>query len=174
MKKRLMAPEEPKSTSKNWITFESNVNVPMLSLRRWVTVLVVAGFGKTESFRPFSRDAIKPVKVKNRACYPVLRSSPPPVGDLTLDNLIDLPCLMSSCTSALAWTIPIWEVTKGQLLDTGVAKSWAGLTAETFSLASRESAALTLIWRAMMGQRSARDSRAAPVLLRAGLGADLR
>lgn len=37
----------------------------MLSLRRWVTVLVVAGFGKTESFRPFSSDAIKPVKVKN-------------------------------------------------------------------------------------------------------------
>lgn len=38
----------------------------MLSLRRWVTVLAVAGFGKTESFRPFSSDAIKPVKVKNQ------------------------------------------------------------------------------------------------------------
>lgn len=45
----------------------------MLSLRRWVTVLVGAGFGKTESFKPSSSDAIKPVRVKTQVCYPVFR-----------------------------------------------------------------------------------------------------
>lgn len=43
--------------------FKSSVNIPMLSLRRWVTVLVGAVFGKTESFSPFISDAMKPVGV---------------------------------------------------------------------------------------------------------------
>lgn len=98
---------------------------------------------------------------------------------------------MSSCTSGLARTIPIWEVTKGQPFDTDTA-TWAavwasgllwstagswlvfGLMGETLSLASREAGPLTLIWRTMMGHRSARDSKFAPVLLKAGFGTDLR
>lgn len=54
--------------------FKSNVNAPMLSLRRWVTGLVGAVFDETESFKPFSSDAIKPVKVQEPVCYPVFRS----------------------------------------------------------------------------------------------------
>lgn len=38
----------------------------MLSLRRWVTVLVGAVFGKTESFSPFISDAMKPTRVKSQ------------------------------------------------------------------------------------------------------------
>lgn len=50
----------------------------MLSLRWWVTVLVWADFGRTESFKPFSSEVIKPVKVKSRSVTPMdLRSSHP-------------------------------------------------------------------------------------------------
>lgn len=98
---------------------------------------------------------------------------------------------MSSCTSGLAWTIPICEVTKGQSFDTDTAtwaavwatsllwsteRSWLdfGLMGETLSFASREAGPLTLIWRVMIGHRSARDSKVAPVLLKAGFGTDFR
>lgn len=99
-----------------------------------------------------------------------------------------LPSLTSSCTSGLARTIPIWELTKGQPFDTDSATwaaDWAnsllwsrvgsclvfGVPEETPSLASREAGPLTLICRAMMGHRSARDIKVAPVLLKAGFGA---
>lgn len=42
-------------------------NKPMLSFRRWVTVLVSADVGRTESFKLFSRDVIKPVKEEHRS-----------------------------------------------------------------------------------------------------------
>lgn len=44
----------------------------MLSLRRWVTVLVGAVFDKTESFKPFSSDAITSVLVKSQFLDPFL------------------------------------------------------------------------------------------------------
>ncbi|KAG7279897.1 hypothetical protein CRUP_016224, partial [Coryphaenoides rupestris] len=94
----------------------------------------------------------------------------------------------SSWTSELARTTPIWETTKGQSLarDTATwladwAKRRLGLTAMCFGWPSWApgvsilgSALLTVIWRTMMGHRSARESRAAPVRRSAGLGADFR
>lgn len=58
----------------------------MLSFRRWVTVLVGADFGKTESFKPFSSDVIKPVKVRDQAVRQFFTSFPPSILLLTLSQ----------------------------------------------------------------------------------------
>lgn len=113
---------------------------------------------------------------------------------LRRDNVFFIPGLescgspTSSWTSELARTTPIWEATKGQSLAMDTATwlaDWAKLrlrpTATCFRWPSWAAGAfilgsvlLTVIWRAMMGHRSARESRAVPVRRSAVLGADFR
>lgn len=88
----------------------------MLSLRRWVTVL--ADVGRTKSFviNPLKED--RSVSVRRFALdfhHPFDICSCMPVK-----FTVYLPCWMSSCTSGLALTIPIWSVTNGQPFDTDI------------------------------------------------------
>lgn len=65
------------------------------------------------SFKPFNDEVIMPVKEEGKASD---FRRPFDTVCWTQSGPLVLP-LMSSCTSALARTIPILEVTKGQVFD---------------------------------------------------------